>query len=773
MKTAHDCCDQKLDPVCGMRVAPAEAAATHTHAGTQYFFCSTRCAEKFAAASEQFLNKSKADAAPAEEDPNAADTIYTCPMHPDVRQRGPGDCPICGMALEPVAATVEEDDSELRAETRRLIIAILFSLPLLIFAMGNMFFGHPFDHWISPAAAQWIEFGLTTPVVLWCGWRFYVRGARSIRALQPNMWTLITIGVLIAYGYSIVATVAPQLFPAALRGENGRVGVYFEAAAVIIALVLLGQVMELRARRRTGGAIRELLALAPATALRITADGDSEEVAVESLATHDRIRVRPGDKIPIDGVVEEGRSTVDESMLTGEPIPVQKNVGDEITGGTVNQTGSFIMRVTRVGSETLLAQIVEMVAAAQRSRAPIQRLADAVAAWFVPAVLAVAVVAFFVWLWVGPSPALSYAIVAAVSVLIIACPCALGLATPMSIMVAVGRGAKEGVLIKNAAALEVFEKVDTIVVDKTGTLTEGKPRLTLVQTASGVDEAVALGAILAVERASEHPLAEAIVAGLADREVATSEATNFESVTGKGVRATVNGQTVLIGNAAFLNEAGIASDEFSNAAETHRREGGTAMFAAVGGRLAAVLGVTDPIKEPTRGAIKALHDRGLRVVMLTGDNRTTAEAIAEQLKIDRVEADVLPQQKAEIVRKLQADGTTVAMAGDGVNDAPALAKADIGIAMGTGAGVAIESAAVTLVGGDLNGLLRAFALSRATMRNIRQNLFFAFFYNAAGVPIAAGVLYPLFHTLLNPMIAAAAMSLSSVSVIVNSLRLRR
>jgi len=779
--------DPRTDTVCGMKVSPGNEADRIEHDGIEYFFCSASCAEKFRAEPSSYLGEqdegashnghaccsheeSSGKSAARRDGPK--DAIYTCPMHPEVRRVGPGDCPKCGMALEPVDATAEQDDSELRDMTRRFWIATVFTAPLLVYVMGNMLFGHPFESWIGPAVGQWAELALATPVVLWCAWPFFVRGVRSIRAVQPNMWTLISIGVSIAYVFSVLATTAPGLFPEALRNEAGRVGVYFEAAAVIVTLVLLGQVMELRARRQTGGAIRELLELAPPTARRITDDGSDDDVPVEDLRPDDRVRVRPGDKIPIDGSVAEGRSTVDESMLTGEPVPVEKREGDEVTGGTVNKTGSFIMRVSRTGSDTTLAQIVQMVAEAQRSRAPIQRIADAVAAWFVPVVVLVAVVSFVVWLIVGPSPAFSYALIAAVSVLIIACPCALGLATPMSIMVAAGQGAKQGVLIKNAAALEAFEKIDTIVVDKTGTLTEGKPRLVTVDVQDRFNEQRVLALLAAAERGSEHPLAEAIVSGLEDRTDQRYEASDFESVTGKGIVATVEGARVAIGSPALMQNEGVDVAALADQADEQRRKGGTAMFAAIDGQLAALLAVADPIKETTKGAIDELHRNGLTVVMLTGDNRTTAEAIAEQLGIDRVEAEVLPDQKAEVIRKLQEEGHQVAMAGDGVNDAPALAQADIGVAMGTGAGVAIESAAITLVGGDLNGLVRARELSRATMRNIRQNLFFAFAYNTAGVPIAAGVLYPFFGVLLSPMIAAAAMSFSSVSVIGNALRLR-
>jgi P-type Cu+ transporter len=775
----------RIDPVCGMSVVPGSEAASVVHGGEAYLFCSQRCADRFAAEPKRFLlapgggdpapaTRSCCGHAAAEQPARSGplDAIYTCPMHPEVRQVGPGDCPKCGMALEPVDAAVEQDDGELRDMTRRFWVAAAFTAPLLVYTMGDMLAGHRFEQRLGPALAQWLELLLATPVVLWCAWPFFVRGARSIRSAHPNMWTLISIGVSLAYVFSLVATVAPGLFPPSLRGPTGRVGVYFEAAAVIVTLVLLGQVLELRARRRTGHAIRELLELTPPTARRLREGGGDEEVAVELLVAGDRVRVRPGDKVPIDGRVEEGGSTLDESMLTGEPVPVEKAPGDEVTGGTLNRAGSFVLRVTRTGADTTLARIVQMVADAQRSRAPIQRLVDAVAAWFVPAVVAVALIAFVVWLLFGPAPAFSYALVAAVSVLIIACPCALGLATPMSIMVAAGQGAKQGVLIKNAAALEAFEKIDTLVVDKTGTLTEGRPKLVALEAAVGFERGRLLALLLAAERGSEHPLAEAIVHGLEEQTAARLTASAFESHTGKGISATVDGARVAIGSLALMREEGVDCAPFSAVADEHRRGGATAVYAAVDGRLAALLAVADPIKGSTRSALDALRREGLTLVMLTGDNRTTALAIAGQLGIDRVEAEVLPDQKAEVIRQLQAEGRRVAMAGDGVNDAPALAQADIGVAMGTGAGVAIESAAITLVGGDLNGLVRARELSRATMRNIRQNLFFAFAYNAAGVPIAAGVLYPFFGILLSPMIAAAAMSLSSVSVIANALRLR-
>ncbi len=772
-----------IDPVCGMKVDAGSEADRIDHDGVTYLFCSRGCAKKFADDPDRYTTdaaesetsscchgpRSSATSSSQDAPPDA---VYTCPMHPEVRQVGPGDCPDCGMALEPMDATAAPDDSERKDMTRRFWISVVFTAPLFLYAMGKMFVGDSFHRFIPANVGPWIELFLATPVVSWCAWPFFVRGVRSIRTMRPNMWTLISIGVTISFLYSVVATIAPGMFPESFRNDRGHVAVYFEAAAVIITLVLLGQVMELRARRQTGGAIRELLELAPATARRVDDSGSDQEVPIEDLVRGDRVRVRPGDKIPIDGEVVEGRSTVDESMLTGEPVPVEKSAGDAITGGTVNTTGSFVMTVSRTGDETTLARIVRMVADAQRSRAPIQRSADSVAAWFVPAVVLVAIVAFVVWWLVGPAPAFPYALVAAVSVLIIACPCALGLATPMSIMVATGRGAKQGVLVKDAAALEAFESVDTIVVDKTGTLTEGKPELVTIEEFGDRPQDELFAMLAAAERGSEHPLAEAIVTGLEARTEERREATDFDSLTGKGVVAVVDGVRVVIGSRALMQEEGVDVDVARDAADRHRRTGGTALFAAVEGRLAALLGVADPVKSTTEQAIRDLRGEGLAIVMLTGDDRTTAEAIAEALGIDRVEAEVLPEQKAEIVRSLQAEGKKVAMAGDGVNDAPALAQSDIGVAMGTGAGVAIESAAITLVGGDLNGLVRARRLSRATMRNVRQNLFFAFAYNAAGVPIAAGALYPLFGILLNPMIAAAAMSFSSVSVIANALRLR-
>ncbi len=751
-----------------MGVKEGAEAERVLHDGVTRFFCSQGCATKFRNDPDRFISGDAAqDVHPA--DPDA---VYTCPMHPDVRQLGPGDCPKCGMALEPLEPTGEEDDSELRDMTRRFWVAGVLTTPLVLFVMGGLVLDRPLENVISPAMSQWLELALATPTVLWCAWPFFVRGVRSVRNRSLNMWTLISIGVSLAYAYSVVATVAPSLFPESFQDEAGRVGVYFEAASVIVTLVLLGQVMELRARRKTGGAIRELLELAPPTARRLDDAGGEQEVPLAAIEVGDRIRVRPGDKVPIDGEIVEGRSTIDESMLSGEPIPVEKTVGDQVTGGTVNKAGSFILRVSRTGEGTTLAQIVQMVAQAQRSRAPIQRLADAVSGWFVPAVIGVAIVAFVVWLIVGPEPAFAYALIASVSVLIIACPCALGLATPMSIMVAVGSGAKMGVLVKSAAALEAFEKIDTVVVDKTGTLTEGRPRLVLARASEGFEEGRLFSLLAGAERGSEHPLAEAILEGLDARATDRFEASEFESITGKGITATVHGERIAIGSQAMMADLGIDVGPFASEADEYRRKGATAMFGAVNDKLAALLGVTDPIKATTREAIDALHAKGMTVVMLTGDNQVTANAIGEQLGIDRIIAEVLPEQKAETIVALQDEGHKVAMAGDGVNDAPGLAQADVGVAMGTGAGVAIESAGITLLGGDLNGLIRAHDLSRATMRNIRQNLFLSFVYNAAGVPIAAGVLYPVFGVLLSPMLAAAAMSLSSVSVIGNALRLR-
>jgi len=709
--------------------------------------------------------------------PAAGGTVYTCPMHPQIVRDKPGNCPICGMALEPRTVTAEEQENpELRDMTRRFWVSALLSLPLLLIAMAPHLGLDLFGRLASPRTLGWIELILATPVVLWGGWPFFVRGWYSLgfssMGRSLNMFTLIALGVGVAYVYSIVARLAPGLFPASFRNEHGEVGVYFEAAAVIVTLVLLGQVMELRARSRTGAAIKALLGLAPKTARRLREDGAEEDVPLDQIQPGDRLRVRPGEKVPVDGVVLEGASAVDESMVTGESIPVEKREGDRVIGATVNGRGGLVMRADKVGSETLLAQIVRMVGEAQRSRAPIQRLADQVSGWFVPLVIGIAIVTFIIWAVAGPEPAMAYAIVNAVAVLIIACPCALGLATPMSIMVATGKGATSGVLFRDAEALEVLRKVDTLVVDKTGTLTEGKPKLVSVLPAPGWEEKDLLRLAAALERGSEHPLAAAIVAGGEERGAGAAEASGFESITGKGVTGTVEGRAVALGNQALMGDLGTNLRDFPERADEMRRDGQTVMFVAVDGRPAGLLGVADPIKESTPEALRRFHEMGLRVVMLTGDNRTTAEAVAQRIGIDEVIAEVLPDQKVETVRRLQKEGRIVAMAGDGVNDAPALAQAEVGIAMGTGTDVAMESAGVTLVKGDLRGIVRARRLSQATLRNIRQNLFFAFIYNALGVPVAAGILYPTFGILLSPIFAAAAMSFSSVSVIANSLRLR-
>lgn len=701
-----------------------------------------------------------------------AQVQYTCPMHPQVISDRPGSCPICGMALEPLTVSVEEEeDPELRDMTRRFWISLVLTAPLVVIAMGHAIPG--LGHWLSPALRGWIELALATPVVLWCGWPLLVRGWQSVVHRSLNMFTLIAMGVGVAWTYSLVAVVAPGIFPASFRDESGAVGVYFEAAAVITSLVLLGQVLELRARRSTSGAIRALLGMAAKTARRLRDDGAEEDIPLQEVHIGDRLRVRPGEKVPVDGTVLEGRSAVDESMITGEPIPVEKQPGDKVIGSTVNATGSFIMRAERVGSDTLLARIVQMVGEAQRSRAPIQRLADKVAGWFVPAVILAAIVTFVVWSIWGPAPAMAFAILNAVAVLIIACPCALGLATPMSVMVGVGRGAQAGVLIRNAEALEVMERIDTLIVDKTGTLTEGKPKLVSLRPAAGWTEADLLHFAASIERGSEHPLAAAIVSGATERGIEPAEAQEFESVTGKGVRGRVNGRAMALGNAGFMEQLHVDTSAMLARAEELRRDGQTVMFVAVDGKPAGLLGVADPIKGSTPEAVRMLRDAGVEIVMVTGDSRTTAAAVAGKLGLTRVEAEVLPDQKAAVVRRLQQEGRKVAMAGDGVNDAPALAQADVGIAMGTGTDVAMESAGITLVKGDLRGIAKARLLSRAAVRNIRQNLFFAFIYNAIGIPIAAGVLYPVFGLLLNPMIAAAAMSFSSVSVVGNALRLRR
>ncbi len=699
--------------------------------------------------------------------------VYTCPMHPQVRDIRNSGCPICGMGLEPEGVVIgEEDTSELDDMRRRFWLSAALTLPLFVYAMGEVIPGQPFERLVPAAWSQWLQLVLAAPVVFWGGWPFFVRAMQSVRTMNLNMFTLIGLGVAVAFVYSLVATLVPGIFPAAFRGSGGGVAVYYEAAAVITTLVLLGQVLELKARSQTSGAIRALLELAPPTAIRIGADGSEEEVSLDDLAVGDRLRVRPGDKVPVDGLLVEGGSSVDESMISGEPIPVEKAREDSVIGGTVNGTGSFIMQVTQVGEDTLLSQIVHMVAEAQRSRAPIQRLADIVASWFVPAVVGIAIATFIVWAWFGPQPAMAYAIVNSVAVLIIACPCALGLATPMSIMVATGKGAQNGILIKSAEALETFEKVDTIVVDKTGTLTEGRPELVMVEPADGFAEDVLLLAA-SVELASEHPLASAIVAGAKARSLDLLEYDDFESVTGQGARATVSGRRVAVGNAKLMQDVGAFDQALADEADRSRSDGQTVMFVAVDGKSAGLLGVADPIKVSTPQAIEALHRAGLKIVMLTGDNSITAHSVARRIGIDEVHADVSPEDKNRIIRDLQTGGAVVAMAGDGINDAPALAQADVGIAMGTGTDVAMESAGVTLVKGDLSGVAKARALSQATMRNIRQNLFFAFAYNSAGVPVAAGILYPFFGLLLSPMIAAAAMSLSSVSVISNALRLRR
>ncbi len=760
------------DPVCGMRVDPEGAAAREYYQDTTYYFCSAGCAAKFRADPGKYVQVTAPATTPTT--PAApAGTLWTCPMHPEIVRDAPGSCPICGMALEPKTATLADaENPELGDMTRRFWIGVALSVPLLALAMSAMV---PALHDLlpTPRIRQLVELLLASPVVLWGGWPFFERGGRSILTRRLHMFTLIALGVGAAYGFSVVATLAPGLFPAAFREMGGAVPVYFEAAAVITTLVLLGQVLELRARSRTSSAIKALLGLAPKTARRLREDGSDEDVPLEHVQPGDRLRVRPGEKVPVDGVVLEGGSAVDESMLTGEPIPVETTAGERVTGGTINGTGSFVMRAEKVGSDTVLARIVQMVAEAQRSRAPIQRLADTVSAWFVPAVILVAIGTFVAWGLAGPEPRLAHGLVNAVAVLIIACPCALGLATPMSIMVGTGRGATAGVLIRNAEALELLEKVDTLVVDKTGTLTEGKPRLEAVEAAVGftAEDVVRLAA--ALERGSEHPLAAAIVAGAAERGLEIAAAAGFASRTGLGLTGDVGGRRVAVGNDALMRELGVDLAPLRERCDALRGDGHTTVFVAVDGRLAGLLGVTDPIKAATPEAVRLLQNDGVRLVMLTGDNRRTAEAVAGRLGIDAVEAEVLPDEKRAVIQRLQAEGRVVAMAGDGVNDAPALAQAEVGIAMGTGTDVAIESAGVTLVKGDLRGIARARRLSRAVMRNIRQNLFFAFVYNVLGMPIAAGVLYPALGLLLSPIIAAAAMTFSSVSVIGNALRLRR
>ncbi len=806
-----------IDPICGMEVEPTHAAGSHVHDGQTYLFCSHHCLAKFKEDPDKFLkaprqghahghtavhtplpNKTDERTYVCPMDPEvreskpgpcpkcgmaleasapsapAVKTEYVCPMHPEIVRPEPGSCPICGMALEPRTVTLEEEvNPELIDMTRRFWVGVVLSAPIALLAMSDMIPGQPVQRMVPPQLLNWLQFVLATPVVLWCGWPFFQRGWASIVNRSLNMFTLIAIGVGTAYVYSVVATLFPNLFPHSFRGHTGEVGVYFDAAAVITTLVLLGQVLELRARSKTSRAIKALLGLAPKTARLMRDDGSEADVPLEHVKPGERLRVRPGEKVPVDGVVIEGATSVDESMVTGEPIPVEKTKGRKVTGGTVNGTGSFIMQAERVGSDTLLAQIVRMVAEAQRSRAPIQKLADIVAGYFVPAVVLVAVLTFIVWALFGPEPAMAYALVNAVAVLIIACPCALGLATPMSIMVGTGRGATAGVLIKNAEALEVLEKIDTLVVDKTGTLTEGKPRLVSVIPVRGQDEGELLFLAASLERGSEHPLAAAIVSGAEQRGLTLADAREFRSITGKGVVGSVEGKRVALGNGKLLEELKVDAIDLWDRSEELRRDGQTVMFVVVEGAIAGLLSVADPVKLSTPEAIPMLHEDGIRIVMLTGDNRTTAAAVAKKLGIDEVHAEVLPEQKSEVVKRLQGEGRMVAMAGDGINDAPALAQAHVGIAMGTGTDVAMESAGITLVKGDLRGIAKARRLSRGTMRNIRQNLFFAFIYNVLGIPIAAGVLYPFFGMLLSPVIASVAMTFSSVSVITNALRLNR
>ena len=755
------------DPVCGMSVDRGSAKHLHRHQGELHYFCSAGCKDKFVAAPADYLGDRPEPASMPE------GTIYTCPMHPEIEQVGPGTCPKCGMALEPkgVPAADEGPNPELVDFKRRFVLGAVLTAPLLVLTMGPMV-GLPVRDWIGERLTLWIELILGTPVILWSGWPFLVRGWQSFRTRNLNMFSLIGMGVAAAFLFSVVAVLAPGIFPDGFRDADGHVGVYFEAGAVIVVLVLLGQILELGARDRTGAAIRALMDMAAKTARVIRPDGTEEEVAIDDVQVGDRLRVRPGEKIAVDGEVVEGRSSIDESMISGEPLPVEKVAGDPVTGATINGTGSLVIEAKRVGKDTMLSQIVEMVASAQRSRAPIQKLADSVAGMFVPAVIGVAIVAFIAWSVWGPSPSFSYALVAAIAVLIIACPCALGLATPVSIMTATGRGAQAGVLIKNAEALERFAKVDTLIVDKTGTLTEGKPKLVAVEAETGHDEKEVLRLAASLERGSEHPLAEAIVNGAHERGVELADASDFEAITGKGVKGTVDGKAVALGNAKLVEDLGLDAGGLTDTANDRRDHGETVMFVIIEDKIAGLVAVADPVKETTPDALRELHALGFRIVMATGDNERTAKAVAARLGIDEIRADVLPADKAEIIAELQRQGRKVAMAGDGVNDAPALAQADVGIAMGTGADVAIESAGFTLVKGDLNGIVRARRLSTATMRNIKQNLFFALVYNAAGVPVAAGILYPFLGLLISPMFAAAAMSLSSVSVITNALRLR-
>jgi len=757
------------DPVCGMSVDIATAKYTHAYSGRNWYFCGQRCLEKFAADPQRYAEKKPAAAVHPKGTPGA---IYTCPMHPQIRQVGPGNCPICGMALEPVVASAEDQPNpELTDMTWRFWIGVALTLPVLALAMADHFPSLRVES-LSATVSGWIQFLFTIPVVLWAGWPFFVRGWNSLVSRSLNMYTLIALGVGVAFAYSTVAILIPGLFPPEFRDASGQVGLYFEAAAVIAVLVLLGEVLQLRARENTSSAIRALLKLAPQKATRVRADGSDEEVPLDAVSKGNRLRVRPGEKVPVDGEVLEGHSSVDESLVTGEPVPVEKQPGEKVTGGTINGTGSFVMQAERVGAETLLSQIVQMVAEAQRTRAPIQNLADVVSSYFVPAVVGIAVVAFVVWSIYGPPPSMAFALVSAVSVLIIACPCALGLATPMSIMVGTGRGAQAGVLIRNAEALERMERIDTLVVDKTGTLTEGKPKLTSVVAAESFSEKHVLQIAASLERGSEHPLAAAILQGAKERGVTLLSVEDFNAVTGKGVEGTLEGSRIALGNLRFAESLAEVPQMLIDRADALRRNGETIVFLIEDSHVAGIIGVADPIKASTPEALKALSDEGIRVVMLTGDNQVTAQAVAQQLGITEVRADVLPQEKGAVVKALRKEGRAVAMAGDGVNDAPALAEAEVGIAMGTGADVAIHSAGITLVKGDLRGIVRARRLSRATMRNIRENLFLAFIYNSIGVPIAAGVLFPFTSLLLNPMIAAAAMSASSVSVVANALRLR-
>ena len=799
---------QDHDPVCGMEVDPSKAAASVAYQGATFYFCSQGCAAKFRAAPENYARSNPNSSPSPMNSKTAPQSEYTCPMHPEIKQAGPGSCPkcgmaleqvtvtapskrreytcpmhpqivrdtpgscpICGMALEPREVAAEETNPELINMTRRFWISVALAVPMLALMVSGFLPSMPMQHMFSARVWAWIEFALATPVVLWCGLPFFVRGWQSLVHRSLNMFTLVALGTGTAYIYSVFATVIPQIFPASLRGAGGQIDVYFEPAAVIVALVLLGQVLELRARSQTSGAIRALLGLAPKTAMRLDDEGDEADVPLEQVQVGDRLRVRPGEKVPVDGTVLEGHSSVDESMISGEPIPVEKDKDAKVTAGTVNGTGGFVMRAERIGADTLLAQIVKMVSEAQRSRAPIQRLADRVSSYFVPAVIVSAVITFIVWYFVGPQPRFAHALVNAVAVLIVACPCALGLATPMAIMVGTGRGARGGILIRNAEALEIFGKVDTLIIDKTGTLTEGKPSLSAVIPQPGISENDLLQLVASLERSSEHPLAAAIVKGAVAKKLSLSDVAGFNSTTGKGVKGTVSGKQVAVGNAELFHDLSVDPSPLLDRAEDLRKEGQTVMLIAVDGKAAGIVGVADPIKDSTPDAIRELKAAGLTVIMVTGDNATTAKAVAEKLGIE-FEADVLPQKKAEVVKERQQKGSVVAMAGDGVNDAPALAQADIGIAMGTGTDVAMEAGGITLLKGDLRGILRARHLSKSTMRNIRENLFFAFVYNVVGVPLAAGVLFPAFGLLLNPMIAAAAMSFSSVSVIANALRLR-